>query len=50
MDQETQTRALYQPRGVEWGEGWEGGSEGRRYVYTYGRFMLKFDRKQQNSV
>ena len=33
-------------------EGWggEGGSKGRGYMYTYGRFMLRFDRKQQNSV
>ena len=26
--QETQTGALYQPRGVGWGERWEGGSKG----------------------
>ena len=50
MAQETQTRVLYQPRGVGWGGGWEGGSEGRGYVSTYGRFMSRFDRKQQNSV
>ena len=33
-------------------EGWdgEGGSKGRGYMYTYGWFMLKFDRKQQNYV
>ena len=33
-------------------EGWdgEGGSKGRGYMYTYGWFMLRFDRKQQNSV
>ena len=42
--------ALYQPRGVGWGRIWEGGSKGRGYVYTYGRFMLRFDRKQHNSV
>ena len=30
--------------------GWEGGSRGRGHMYTYGWFMLKFDRKQQNSV
>ena len=29
---------------------WEGGSKGRGYMYTYGRFMLRFDREQQNSV
>ena len=28
MAQETQTGALYQPRGVGWGRRWEGGSEG----------------------
>ena len=28
----------------------EGGSKGRGYMYTYGRLMLNFDRKQQNSV
>ena len=32
---ETQTGALYQPRGVGWGGGWEGGSGGRGYMYTY---------------
>ena len=32
MAQETQTGALYQPRGV----GWEGGSTGRGHMYTYG--------------
>ena len=46
MAQETQTGALYQPRGM----GWEGGSKGRGYMYTCGLFMLRFDRKQQNSV
>ena len=34
--QETQTGALYQPRGVAWGGRWEGGSKGRGYMYTYG--------------
>ena len=29
---------------------WEGASKGRCYMYTYGGFMLRFDRKQQNSV
>ena len=28
--------ALYQSRGVGWGGRWEGGSKGRRYMYTYG--------------
>ena len=50
MAQETQTRALYQPRGVGWGGRGEGGSEGRGHMYTYGRFMLRIDRKQQNFV
>ena len=27
----------------------EGGLGGRGHMYTYGWFMLKFDRKQQNS-
>ena len=48
MAQETQTGALYQPRGC--GGRWEGVSKGRGYMYTYGWFMLRFDRKQQNSV
>ena len=48
--QETQTGALYQPRGVG-GEGrWKEGSKGRGYMYNYGGFMLRFDRKQQNSI
>ena len=50
MAQETQTGALYQSRGKGWGGSWEGGSKGRGYMYIYGLFMLKFDRKQQNSV
>ena len=36
MAQETQTGALYQPRGVGWGGRWEGGSKGRGYMCTYG--------------
>ena len=36
MAQETQTGALYQPRGVGCGGRWEGGSKGRGYMYTYG--------------
>ena len=36
-------------------EGWDGrqmkgGSKERGYMYIYGWFMLKFDRKKQNSV
>ena len=42
--------ALYQPKGVGWARRWEGGSKGSGYMYTYGQFMLRFDRKQQNSV
>ena len=33
MAQETQTGALYQHRGVGWGERWEGVSRGRGYMY-----------------
>jgi len=50
MSQETQTGALYQSRGVRWGGRWEGGSKGRGYMCIYGWFMMRFDRKQQNSV
>ena len=49
MAQETQPGALYQPRGVEWGGRSEGGSKVRGYMYTYGWYMLRFDRKQWNS-
>ena len=48
--QEAQTGALYKPRGMGWGGRRDGGSKGRGYMYTYGRFMFRFDRKQQNSV
>ena len=50
MTQGTQTGPLCQPRGVGWGGRWEGGSRGRGHMYTYVSFMLRFDRKQQNSV
>ena len=50
MAQETQTGALHQPKGVRWGGRWEGGSRGRGHMYTYVSCMLRFDRKQQNSV
>ena len=50
MTQETQTGVLYQPRGVGSGGRWEGGSKGLAYLYTYGWFTLRFDRKEQNSV
>ena len=35
MAQATQTRALYQPKGMKWGRRQEGGSNGRGYMYTY---------------
>ena len=35
MAEETQTGALYQPRGVGLGGRWEGGSKGRGYTYAY---------------
>ena len=35
MAQETQTEALYPPRGVGWRGRWEGGSKWRGYMYTY---------------
>ena len=47
---EMKTGTLYQPRGVGWGGRGEGGSKWRGYMYTYGWFMLSFDRKEQNSV
>ena len=45
MSQETQTGALYQPRGVGQEGRWEGPLRGRGYMCTYGQFMLRFDRK-----
>ena len=48
MAQETETWALYQPRGVGWGGRWEGGSRTRGHMYMYG--IMLFGRKQQNSV
>ena len=50
MAQETQTGAMYQPRRMGLGGRWEGVSKARGYMYTYGWFMLMFDRKLQNSV
>ena len=50
MAQETQIGALYKSRGVRWGGRWEGVSKGRGYMCTYDWFMLRFDRKQQNSI
>ena len=39
MAQETQIGALYQPRGVGWGERWEGVSKGTRYMDTHGYYI-----------
>ena len=50
VTQGTQTGALYQPREVGWRGRQEGGLRGRGHMYTYGWFMLRSDRKQQNSV
>ena len=50
MVQETQTGALYQPRGVGWGGRWEGGTKGSGYMYTYGQFMLMYGRNLHNIV
>ena len=50
MAQETQIGALYQPRGVVRGGRWEGVSKERGCMYTYDWLMLRFERKQQNSV
>ena len=37
-----QIGALYQPREVEWGRRWEGGSRGRgMYVYLWLKFYIK---------
>ena len=36
MTQGTQIGALQQSRGVGRGGRWEGGSRGRRHMYTYG--------------
>ena len=36
MGKETQTGALYQPRGLGWGGRWEGVSKRRGHMYTYG--------------
>ena len=50
MAQETQTGVLCKPRVMGWGERWDRGSKGRGYMCNYGLFMLRFDKKQQNSV
>ena len=57
MVQETQTRALYQPRGVEWGGRFKKEcvyihththTHTYIYIYTYGLFILRFNKKHQN--
>ena len=45
MFQGTQTGPLYHPRRIRWGGKRQQGSKGRRHAYTYGWFMLRFDRK-----
>jgi len=37
-------------RGVGWEEKWEGDSKGRRYMYTYGWFMLMYSKSHHNIV
>ena len=50
MAQETQTGAVYQPRGLGWEGRWDGASKGRRYMDTCGWFMSMFDKNQHNTV
>ena len=50
LTQGTQTRALWQPRGVEWSGIWEGDWRGRGHMYIYGWFMLMYARNQHNIV
>ena len=47
MVQETQTGALYQPRGVGWEGRWEGDSKRRGCIYTYG---LSLTEKKKNKI
>ena len=47
---ELKSDAPRQPRGVGWGERWEGGSGGRGYIYAYGWFVLTYGRNQHNIV
>ena len=42
--QRAQLRALWWPRGVEWGVRWEGGSRGRGCMYMYSWFTLLYSR------
>ena len=48
MTQETQTGALWQPRGVGWSGREEWSSKGREYMYTFGLSMLMYGRNQHN--
>ena len=43
---EFKSGALRQPRGVGRGGRWDRGSGGRGHMYTYGRFILIYDRTQ----
>ena len=47
MTQRTQTGALYQPRGVEWGVRWEAGLEGGDTGIPMADSCWMFHRKQQ---
>ena len=49
MAQETQIGALYQPRGVRWGEGGEGEMYGKSKMETY-ITMCKIDSQQEFAV
>ena len=44
MTQGTQTGALQPPRGVWDGGQWEGGARRKGHMYTYGWFMLMYDK------
>ena len=46
----TKTRALRQPRGIEHGGKWEGGSGWGGHMYTYGQFMLIYGKKKKSKI
>ena len=50
MVQETKNRGSVSPWWGGLGREKGGSFKGRGYMYTYGWFVLRFDRKQQNSV
>ena len=51
MTQGTQTGAqTQQPRGVWKGGRWDGGSRRKGHMYTYGWFILMYDKNQTNIV